>query len=190
MLLDTVDVARNVTRAEGFIAVEPADALDEMQALVGGAARVFPQRGEMLGDRMRNAFATLSQDHYSRIVMIGSDLPTLPAAYIEQAFDSLGTRRNAIVIGPASDGGYYLIGLRAQSPELFDSIPWSTPDVLAATLDVAKRLGLSVSLTPTWYDVDGPGDLQRVMRETAGARRTRAWIAAHDKASQLLGVQD
>jgi uncharacterized protein len=89
-----------------------------------------------------------------------------------------------MALGPASDGGYYLIGLRTLAPELFDSIPWSTPEVLATTLRVAQSSGLSVSLAPTWYDVDGIDDLRRVTSEKIAARRTRAWIARHEELDQ------
>ena len=162
-----------------FVAFEPAGAAVEFQSLTAGSPRLIAQRGGTLGDRMRNVFADLFAGGHSRIVVVGSDLPTLPPAYVEQAFDQLCNRNNPLVIGPAADGGYYLIGLRAPSAELFDSIPCSTPDVLAATLRAAKRLYLRVSLVPQWYDVDALDDLRRVANETAAAPRTRSWIATH-----------
>jgi rSAM/selenodomain-associated transferase 2/rSAM/selenodomain-associated transferase 1 len=186
ILLDTLDVVAEIRGADRFIAVEPVKACVEVESLIDGAATVFPQHGDTLGNRMRNALADLFARGYSSVVMVGSDLPTLPAAYVEEAFTRLCENTNAAVIGPAADGGYYLIGLRSLSPELFESIPWSTPQVLAATLEAAEQHGISVSLLPTWYDVDGLGDLQRVMRERAGARRTRAWITAHEEIGQLL----
>jgi rSAM/selenodomain-associated transferase 2/rSAM/selenodomain-associated transferase 1 len=186
ILLDTLDLARRVSRAHLFVAFEPADARLEMQSVAGDAAKLFPQHGEVLGDRMRCVFEQLFERGYSSIVMIGSDLPTLPTSYIEQAFDSLRDEQHTVAIGPASDGGYYLIGLRAASFDLFDKIPWSTPEVLTATLAAAKALDLSVSLTPTWYDVDGIDDLRRVMRDGHGGSRTRAWIAAHAEVGSLL----
>jgi Uncharacterized protein conserved in bacteria (DUF2064) len=86
MLLDTLGVARRVPRADLFVAFEPAEAQLEMQALAGHMARLFPQHGETLGDRMRDAFEQLLEKGYSSIVMVGSDLPTLPMSYIERAF--------------------------------------------------------------------------------------------------------
>lgn len=176
ILLDTLDAVARVRRADLFVAFEPADALVEFQSLTRGAARLMPQHGDTLGDRMRNVFADLFGRGYSRAVIVGSDLPTLPSSYVEQAFDRLRDRRNPVVIGPATDGGYYLIGLRALSPELFESIPWSTPDVLATTLQAAHRRKLGVSLAPTWYDIDEPDDLRRLVNETTGGARTRSWI--------------
>jgi rSAM/selenodomain-associated transferase 2/rSAM/selenodomain-associated transferase 1 len=179
ILLDTLDAVRRVSRADVWVAFEPADAAAEFQSLTGITARLIPQLGGTLGDRMRNVFADLFADGYSTIVMVGSDLPTLPPAYVEHAFDQLGKQKNPVVIGPAVDGGYYLIGLRALCAELFDSIPWGTQDVLATTLKAAETLQLPVSLAPRWYDIDSLDDLRRVARETAPAARTRSWIAAH-----------
>jgi rSAM/selenodomain-associated transferase 2/rSAM/selenodomain-associated transferase 1 len=186
ILLDTLDAVRSVSGADLFTAFEPADAAQELQTLMGGAARMFPQQGDSLGDRMRNAFAALFEHGYSSVVMIGSDLPTLPACHVEQAFDRLRNRREALVIGPATDGSYYLIGLRRMRPELFEGIPWSTPDALTATTSVAGTLGLAVSLLPMWYDVDDVDDLRRVMADESRAGRTRAWVTAHAGIDRLL----
>lgn len=179
MLLDTFDAVARVRRADLFVAFEPVDALPEFRSLTGGTAQLLPQCGDTLGDRMHNVFAHLFARGYSSVVMVGSDLPTLPGTYVEQAFDCLCDALNQMVLGPALDGGYYLIGLRALCPELFASIPWSTPEVLATTLNTAEELHLSVSLTPQWYDVDEPDDLRRVVNEVTGAARTRSWVAAH-----------
>src|SRR5205814_3062320 len=109
---------------------EPVDSIAEMRGLVGDGARLFPQQGDTLGDRMRNAFGHLFAAGYSSVVMIGSDLPSLPTSHLAQAFQYLRDRPDALVIGPASDGGYYMIGLHRLCPALFTPIPWSTADVL------------------------------------------------------------
>jgi glycosyltransferase A (GT-A) superfamily protein (DUF2064 family) len=82
-----------------------------------------------------------------------------------------------LVIGPASDGGYYLIGLRRLCPDLFTPIAWSTADVLTATTRVAEQCGLTVSFVSPWHDVDTVDDLRRVLRDSHGATRTRAWVS-------------
>jgi len=82
-----------------------------------------------------------------------------------------------VVIGPASDGGYYLIGLRRLCPALFTSITWSTADVLTTTTRIAESCGLTVSFVAPWHDVDTVDDLRRVLRDPHGAPRTRAWAA-------------
>ncbi|HWK10778.1 MAG TPA: TIGR04283 family arsenosugar biosynthesis glycosyltransferase [Vicinamibacterales bacterium] len=186
ILLDTLDAVRDARNADLFVAFEPAEAASEIQSLVGSVTGAFPQRGETLGERMRHAFATLFARGYSSIVMIGSDLPTLPASHVRQAFDRLHDRPDVLVIGPAVDGGYYLVGLRRLYSELFATIPWSTPDVLASTTSVAEDLGLSVSHVPAWYDVDAVDDLRRVMREERVAQRTRLWVTAHTEVDHLL----
>jgi rSAM/selenodomain-associated transferase 2/rSAM/selenodomain-associated transferase 1 len=190
ILLDTLDAVGRVSRADLCVAFEPADTVAEFQSLTGSTVRLIPQRGRTLGDRMRNVFADLFAAGYSRIVMVGSDLPTLPPAHVEHAFNQLGTQNNPVVIGPAADGGYYLIGLRALCAELFDSIPWSTPDVLATTLKAAETLQLPVSLAPPWYDIDALDDLRRLAHETAPAARTRAWIAGHREVAAAPDVPE
>jgi rSAM/selenodomain-associated transferase 2/rSAM/selenodomain-associated transferase 1 len=184
ILLDTLDVAWRASRVDRFVAFEPSDALAEFEALTGGSAVLITQQGQTLGDRMRHVFEQVFARGYSSVVLMGSDLPTLPSSHIEQALVCLRDGASAMALGPASDGGYYLIGLRTLTPELFDAIPWSTPEVLAATLRVAQSRGLSVSLLPTWYDVDGIDDLRRVASEKIGAKRTLAWIARHEALDQ------
>lgn len=179
LLQDTLDAARGVADADVFIAVEPADAIAEIRELVGDGARLFPQQGDTLGDRMRDAFGHLFADGYSVVVMIGSDLPSLPTSHLAQAFQSVRDGPDALVIGPATDGGYYLIGLHRPCPALFTSIAWSGPDVLTTTLSIAETCGLTVSFVPAWHDVDTVDDLRRVLRDPDGATRTRAWVTAH-----------
>ncbi|PYR74367.1 MAG: hypothetical protein DMF87_22935 [Acidobacteria bacterium] len=186
LLLDTLDAARSVADADLFVACEPADSIGDMRALVGDGARLFPQQGDTLGDRMRNAFAHLFAAGYATVVMIGSDLPSLPSSHLAEAFRFLRERPDALVIGPASDGGYYLIGLRRVCPALFTSIPWSTPDVLTTTTSIAETCGLIVSLVSPWHDVDTVDDLRRVLRDAHGAARTRAWVTAHGDVTQLV----
>ncbi len=178
ILLDTLDVARSVGHADLFVAFEPAGAADELASLASGAAQRIPQHGETLGERMRHAFADVFGRGYATVVMVGSDLPTLPSEYIDQAFERLRTNRNIVALGPSTDGGYYLIGLRASAPALFENIPWSTSTVLSTTVRAAERLGLTVWRGPEWYDIDDRADLRRLAVEKVAAPRTRAWLAA------------
>jgi len=179
LLLDTLDAVRGIADADLFVACEPAEALAEMRGLIGDEARLFPQQGDTLGDRMHDAFGRLFAAGYSTVVMIGSDLPSLPTSYVAQAFQDVRDRPDALVIGPATDGGYYLIGLRRPCPALFTSMALSTADVLAATTSIAETCGLTVSFVPPWHDVDTVDDLRRVLRDPHGATHTRAWATAH-----------
>jgi rSAM/selenodomain-associated transferase 1 len=97
------------------------------------------------------------------VVIIGADAPTLPRPYVHQALD--GLMEHDVVVGPADDGGYYLIGVRLAVPELFAEVPWSTPAVLPTTL--ARLVGRSHLVLPGWYDVDEAADLERLRAELA-----------------------
>jgi rSAM/selenodomain-associated transferase 1 len=124
------------------------------------------QTGESLGDRLSMAFSERFFFHRTqKIIAIGVDDPTLPRQLVDRAFDLLESVE--WVVGPAADGGYYLIGCRALSyePEVFNGIAWGTPDVLAATLERIAATGRTVALLPERYDIDTASDLERYARE-------------------------
>ncbi|MFO0707209.1 MAG: TIGR04282 family arsenosugar biosynthesis glycosyltransferase [Nitrospira sp.] len=123
--------------------------------------KLIDQVGEDLGERMHRAFETLFGKGYKQVLIIGSDIPTLPLDYYKQALALLET--NDLVLGPAEDGGYYLIGLTRPTPELFTDIAWSTDQVLAATQEKAVRLRLKTALLPSWRDVDTVEDLKALI---------------------------
>jgi rSAM/selenodomain-associated transferase 1 len=108
---------------------------------------------------MKNAFIDVFDEGFSRVVIVGSDIPDLPGKFLSQAFAQLDS--NDVVIGPSSDGGYYLIGFCRNSflAEAFDDITWSTSAVLEQTLARLKSHGLTVHLLPKWHDVDTRADL-------------------------------
>jgi glycosyltransferase A (GT-A) superfamily protein (DUF2064 family) len=95
------------------------------------------------------------------VVVIGADAPHVPLTILTAAVESLHAGAD-LVLGPAADGGYYLIGLRAPRPELFADVAWSTSTVLAETLARAHRLGLRTRVLPGSFDIDGPDDLERL----------------------------
>jgi len=116
-----------------------------------------------LGERMRQAFiAVLGRS--ARAILVGSDIPGLSAEYLRDAERSLAGGYD-VVIGPAEDGGYVLIGLKRCDPELFREISWGRPTVLAETRRHIARLGLSCHELPALWDVDRPGDLERLSGE-------------------------
>lgn len=124
------------------------------------ANRCLPQHGIDLGQRMAAAFSKLFTEETQQVVLIGSDIPGIKRSYLQQAFQLLAD--HDLVIGPALDGGYCLIGFNRQSftPTLFSTIPWSTERVLELTLAGAAQSGLSVGLLPALRDVDTQADLQ------------------------------
>lgn len=115
------------------------------------------QEGKDLGERMFNAFKECFALGYHRIVLIGTDCPTLTNGHIHQAFNSL--KDTSVVLGPAEDGGYYLIGLKLAVAELFEGVNWSSPTVLRETIERCSQQQLTFSLLPTLRDLDTFTDL-------------------------------
>jgi len=126
---------------------------------------IVPQAGADLGARLEAAFRSLREGGAGKTLALGSDSPTINPEWIERAVASLDA--HDVVIGPTEDGGYYLIGMRGEAPELFSDIPWSTDGVARATLARASKLGLAVDLLPTWYDVDNIPTLRRALADGA-----------------------
>lgn len=133
------------------------------------------QSGATLGHRLYGALAAAAQDHPGGVAAVGSDHPTLPRERVLAAFDALADAD--VVLGPADDGGYYLVALRpaAVRRELFEGIAWSTASVLAATEERCRRLGLSVARLPEGRDVDEPADLRDLAAFLAGRPDARSY---------------
>ena len=149
----------------------------------------FQQEGKSLGERIIHAFGTAFGHGARQVVLIGSDSPTLPPAYIDQAFAALDGAD--IVLGPVTDGGYCLIGLsRPCVQKLFDDVAWSTDQVFERTARNAQAQGYSLRVLPTHYDVDTAEDLLVLDRELAGnprlAPRTRQFLAGLSAAKPNL----
>lgn len=121
------------------------------------------QSGEDLGARMMNAFTNTFREGYKKVVMIGTDCAQLETSHLNEAFMRLTD--NEVVIGPAYDGGYYLIGLNKIIPGLFRSIDWGTNEVLAQTLAICSELKLNTYLLPLLADVDREEDLKYLEEE-------------------------
>ena len=116
------------------------------------------QFGEDLGQRMHNAFSAEFKKGYTSIVMIGTDCPDLEEGTVSEAFELL--KSNELVLGPANDGGYYLIGLSSPQEELFSGIEWSTSSVFEKTIEIAKVAQMSVGILSTKRDIDTFDDLK------------------------------
>jgi rSAM/selenodomain-associated transferase 2/rSAM/selenodomain-associated transferase 1 len=143
-----------------------------MRRWLGLGTSYVPQSDGDLGQRMSRAFLDGFQSERERIVIIGTDCPGLTPELVERAFEALG--RHGLVLGPASDGGYYLIGLRRHVPELFRDIPWGTGNVLRSTLAAAESRNLSVEWLPPLTDVDRPEDLPTWEAAMPGPGEARA----------------
>lgn len=170
-VLDTLErtktaVARLKLPFDRYLACAPSSThvffkiMEERQGV-----RLIDQVGDDLGARMQQAFETMFAGGYRRVLIVGTDVPTLPFDHYKQALALLET--NDLVLGPAFDGGYYLIGLKRTAPDLFTGIPWSTDQVLKLTQEKAAKLGLKISLLSPWRDVDTIDDLQALIEASA-----------------------
>jgi rSAM/selenodomain-associated transferase 1 len=122
-------------------------------------AKSFAQEGQDLGERMAGAFARSFEMGMDKVVLIGTDCPTLQSQHLNEAFEALTD--SDLVLGPATDGGYYLIGMKRRADYLFEGISWSTSQVLTETLNVASQHGLTTTLLQELNDVDTSEDWER-----------------------------
>ena len=174
-LLDTLALALSiggVTHALSF--APPTDDARRYFEDIAPAFLLIPQTGATLGERMSGTLARLLS-RFSPVVLIGSDGPDLPAEFVIRAFDILRGGID-VVLGPANDGGYYLIGMRSMQPVLFERIDWSTAGVAQQTRERASDAALNLVDLPYWHDLDNVEDLQELV--DPGAPLTRAFVAA------------
>lgn len=138
----------------------PEDSLSELKVILGENHSYLSQKGDDLGQKMDYCFNKAFAKKFHRVILIGSDLPDLPSELIGDGFSLL--KSSECVIGPSTDGGYYLIGFRSDSflPEVFRSIQWSTDKVLVETTDILKKYHTSTHLLSLWKDVDTLKDLK------------------------------
>ena len=173
LLLDTLDGV-SVTGVTRVVAVDPPQTCHEVRALLAQDVIVVGQESGTLGDRMRTLMTQILRRGARCVVLVGSDIPDIDRGEVARAFALLEANQNTIVLGPASDGGYYLVGAANRVPPIFDCINWGTTGVLSETLRLARDHGLQVALVSTGFDVDTADDLRRVR-----AARTREWVRGH-----------
>jgi hypothetical protein len=141
-------------QSAGIISYTPVGDEALFDNLLPADFSLIPQRGDGFGERLLATAEDLLACGYGGVCLIDSDSPTAPAAAFEQAVTELQKPGDRIVLGPAHDGGYYLIGLKHAHPELFADITWSTSTVFAETLAAAKSTNLEAVILPLWFDVD------------------------------------
>ena len=151
---------------EAEIRVTPDDAAPLARTWVPASIRITPQGTGDLGDRMRRAFDEAFAEGASFVVVVGTDCPGFTRRHPADAFAALG--QADVVIGPATDGGFWLLGARAPTPELFRDVPWSTHAVLETTQRLARASGRTVALLETLSDIDTIEDLDRLRRDPRG----------------------
>lgn len=153
-----------------ILAFTPIEAESAFAQLARGHFELFPQVTGDLGERLASFLRDRFTEGARRVVLVGTDSPTLPPEFLQQAFSAL--ERAKVVIGPAADGGYYLIGCTHYMPELFSDITWSGPRVLLDTVNRVRALGLRLAVLPPWYDVDTLADWWMLRGHLAAQRQT------------------
>ncbi len=176
---DTVAGLRRIAPAL-LIAYAPAEGHAALEHLLSPGLLWTAQRGQDLGERMEAALADAHAHGFGPLIVVGTDSPTLPLAFVLEAVSALRSKQADVVLGPTDDGGYSLIGVRRPAPGLFDTVAWSTPLAYAQTAANAERLGLRLHVLPPWYDIDTADDLARLRREMDAdpAARARAPMTA------------
>lgn len=186
LLADTLDVVGRACDAlcmDPVIFYTPGDAEAEVSALSHRAFATVRQSEGDLGERMRLALSHLLGDgRCESAILVGTDIPLLSASHLADARDLLHAS-GGVVLGPADDGGYFLIGMTKVHAELFEGVEWGTSSVLTDTLRTAERLGVEARLIGSCYDIDTAGDLRRLEGDLASgqadvAPHVRAWFSA------------
>jgi len=151
------------------LAFAPREAEAYFAGVVGERFSLTPQTDGHLGERMSAFFTAQFQAGADRVVLLGTDSPTLPMTFVEQAFAQL--EHADVVLGPATDGGYYLVGCRGRVPPIFDQNVWSHSRVLSAAVAGLTEPGWRLSVLPPWYDVDTLDDWYMLQGHLLAMRR-------------------
>ncbi|MEO7043917.1 MAG: TIGR04282 family arsenosugar biosynthesis glycosyltransferase [Ferruginibacter sp.] len=154
LIRHTLNMVKN-TGADKFLYF--SDSIDETIGYANTPVHKFVQSGNDLGEKMNNAFVQLFKTGYKRVTIIGTDCAGINENILEKAFGELNN--SDVVIGPATDGGYYLLGIKEMHSALFEKIAWSTSAVLHSTIERCNSNNLSYSLLTALSDVDEEADL-------------------------------
>jgi rSAM/selenodomain-associated transferase 1 len=178
----------------GYGVYAPAGTEPVLRELFPSQFGLMLQAGDDLGDALLGAARGLLDAGHDCVVLVNGDSPTLPPRFLAQAIEALRQPGDRMVLGPASDGGYYLIGLKRPHQHLFTRIAWGTETVAGETCARAAEIGLAPTLLPEWYDIDDLETLEWLRDELAGtstrfrdggpATATRAFLAAMARVSQ------
>jgi hypothetical protein len=147
--------------------------------LLPDGIRLLPPRRTGLGASLRHAAEDLLAAGYGAACLVNADSPNLPTTFLVDAARALQKPGDRVVLGPAEDGGYYLIGLKRPHRRLFEDIDWSTERVFGQTLNRAAELRLETVTLPYWYDVDDVASLRRLAGELLGGGAPGSHAAPH-----------
>lgn len=163
LLWDTIEMAAVVKGIDLAIAITPPESSEYFKQITSPETILIPVACANIGECLTVVLGQLLDMGYQRVMALNSDGPSLPPIYIQSAIQSLD--QHDLVLGPAEDGGYYLVGLQQNHAYIFRGIDWSTNLVLDQTLQQAEQHSLSVHLLPPWYDVDTAADIHRLRDE-------------------------
>lgn len=165
---DELAVAKSID-AETVICFEPEQKREQYTDWLGNDLSYIRQRGSDIGQRMQNAFEDCFKQGFGQVVLIGSDIPDIRAYILKDSFARL-TDGSDMVIGPSSDGGYYLIGFSKNSfePGIFQDVTWSTQDVFEQTMLNIEEFDISVSMVERWHDIDNLSDVNNLIKRSQG----------------------
>jgi uncharacterized protein len=163
-----IDAVPETLGRRGYGVYAPAGVEHIMRELLPATFGLLLQVGDDLGDVLFGAARDLLIDGHDCVLLVNGDSPTLPASFLVQAIETLREPGDRMVLGPASDGGYYLIGLKCPHRQLFTQIAWGTETVARSTRERAAEIGLAMELLPEWYDIDDIETLGWLKDELAG----------------------
>jgi len=181
-ITENIALAARDTAIHGYIAFAPAGAENQFDGMLAAGTRLILADGvearehgvEGFGRSLLHAAQALFAAGHDSVCLLNSDSPTLPTRLLVKAASALAEPGDRVVLGPADDGGYYVIGMKAPHVRLFQDIAWSTDSVAAETRARARALALPLVELDTWYDVDDAAALRRLCRELATGRRDDA----------------
>ena len=165
----TIDALAGRGDVTGYAVYTPVGSEDALRRFLPAAFKLMPQIEGALGARLIHATADLLDAGHRAVILVGSDSPTLPRSILSAAVDAVVAGVN-VVLSPALDGGYTLVGLSRSHPRLFEDIPWSTDAVYRLTLERAREMALPIVELPGWYDVDDEASLRLLEEEFNGRR--------------------
>ena len=165
MLEDRLTEMKTLDGIDLALAYTPEYTEKSFSTVVPKKFTLFYQYGEDLGDKLIHIFKDNLAKGYEAVSVIGSDIPDLTRSIMLKSFNLLFSSPADVVFGPSIDGGYYLVGMKKNHPELFKEIPWSRDNVLTVSLQKAEQLGLSVALLPRHNDIDTHEDILRFYRQ-------------------------
>ena len=165
----------------------PNDSRDDFVKWFGDGYRYEAQFGRNLGERMKNAFKRCFDEGFSKVVVVGSDIPDLPECFLGDAFAVLGLCD--AVIGPTQDGGYYLIGFSSKGflPQAFDGIAWGGKTVYEQTVGILEFYEIETHVLPLWRDVDTVADLRALVKRNKDTAFAQSVTMRYVRESKLWG---